>query len=81
MKKTLAFALILTLAAPAFGLGEARAEGFSITQWSARGMALGNGMAGRADDPSAVAYNPARSLCSAPSLSGPRRVSAGNGQI
>ncbi len=59
MKKTLAFALILTLAAPAFGLGEARAEGFSITQWSARGMALGNGMAGRADDPSAVAYNPA----------------------
>ena len=55
MKKTLAFALILTLAAPAFGLGEARAEGFSITQWSARGMALGNGMAGRADDPSAGA--------------------------
>ena len=44
MKKTLALALILTLSAPAFGLGEARAEGFSITQWSARGMALGNGM-------------------------------------
>ena len=59
MKKTLALALILTLSAPAFGLGEARAEGFSITQWSARGMALGNGMVGRADDPSAVAYNPA----------------------
>ncbi len=59
MKKTLAFALILTLAAPAFGLGEARAEGFSITQWSARGMSLGNGLVGRADDPSAVAYNPA----------------------
>lgn len=59
MKKTLAFALILTLAAPAFGPEEARAEGFSITQWSARGMSLGNGMVGRADDPSAVAYNPA----------------------
>ena len=59
MKKTFVFALILTLAAPALGLGEARAEGFSITQWSARGMSLGNGMVGRADDPSAVAYNPA----------------------
>ena len=59
MKKSLVLALILTLAAPAFGLGEARAEGFSITQWSARGMSLGNGLVGRADDPSAVAYNPA----------------------
>lgn len=59
MKKTLAFALILTLAVPVFGLGEARGEGFSITQWSARGMSLGNGLVGRADDPSAVAYNPA----------------------
>ena len=41
----------------------ARAEGFAITEWSARGMALGGGAGGgmvaRADDPSAVAYNPA----------------------
>ena len=52
----------------AFGLvagsvSGAYAEGFVITEWSARGMALGGGAGGgmvaRADDPSAVAYNPA----------------------
>ncbi len=37
----------------------ARAEGFGITEWSARGMALAGGMVARADDASAVAYNPA----------------------
>ena len=52
----------------AFGLvagsvSGAHAEGFAISEWSARGMALGGGAGGgmvaRADDPSAVAYNPA----------------------
>lgn len=37
----------------------AKAEGFSLTQWSARGLALAGGMVGRADDPSAIAYNAA----------------------
>lgn len=35
------------------------AEGFAMTQWSARGLALAGGMVGRADDPSAIAYNAA----------------------
>jgi long-chain fatty acid transport protein len=33
--------------------------GFGIYEWSARGNALGGAMIGKADDPSAVAYNPA----------------------
>ena len=37
----------------------AKAEGFSLTQWSARGLSLAGGMVGRADDPSAIAYNAA----------------------
>lgn len=37
----------------------AQAEGFALTQWSARGLALAGGMVGRADDPSAIAYNAA----------------------
>ncbi|MCP4114543.1 MAG: hypothetical protein GY737_03930 [Desulfobacteraceae bacterium] len=32
---------------------------FALLEWSARGEALGAGMIARADDPSAVAYNPA----------------------
>ena len=35
------------------------AEGFYLMDWSARGMGLAGGMVGRADDPSAVAYNAA----------------------
>lgn len=46
----------LLLAATVTG---ARAEGFGITEWSARGMSLAGGMVARADDASAVAYNPA----------------------
>lgn len=37
----------------------AKAEGFSLTQWSARGLSLAGGMVERADDPSAIAYNAA----------------------
>lgn len=37
----------------------AKAEGFSLTQWSTRGLSLAGGMVGRADDPSAIAYNAA----------------------
>lgn len=37
----------------------ASAAGFALYEWSARGNALGGTLVGRADDPSAVAYNPA----------------------
>ena len=37
----------------------ASAAGFGIYEWSTRGNALGGAMVGRADDPSALAYNPA----------------------
>lgn len=37
----------------------AQAEGFALTQWGAKGLALAGGMVGRADDPSAIAYNAA----------------------
>ena len=39
--------------------GLAQAEGFSLTQWSSRGLALAGGMVARADDPSTLAYNAA----------------------
>lgn len=37
----------------------AHAEGFAITDWSARGLGLAGGMVARANDASALAYNPA----------------------
>lgn len=36
-----------------------QAEGFALSDWGARGTGLAGGMVGRADDPSAVAHNPA----------------------
>jgi|GEM_PF-1298826 len=39
--------------------GQARAAGYALYEFSARGDALGGAMVGRADDPSAIAYNPA----------------------
>lgn len=36
-----------------------KAEGLALTEWSARGQALAGGVLGRADDPSAIAYNAA----------------------
>lgn len=39
--------------------GMAQAEGFHLSEWSARGLGLAGGMVGRADDPSAIAYNAA----------------------
>jgi len=46
---------LLTMAAA----GSASAAGFALYEWSARGNALGGTLVGRADDPSAVAFNPA----------------------
>jgi long-chain fatty acid transport protein len=37
----------------------ANAAGFAIYEWGARGQALSGTLVGRADDPSALAYNPA----------------------
>ncbi len=37
----------------------ALAEGFALTEWSSRGLGLAGGLVGRADDPSAIAYNAA----------------------
>ncbi len=45
--------LILSASTSAF------AEGFAMTEWSARGLSLAGGMVGRADDVSTLAYNPA----------------------
>jgi long-chain fatty acid transport protein len=39
--------------------GTALGAGFALYDFSARGNALGGAMVGRADDPSAIAYNPA----------------------
>jgi len=39
--------------------GSVHAAGFALYEWGARGTALGGTMIGRADDASAVAYNPA----------------------
>ena len=39
--------------------GSALAEGFAMTEWSARGLGLAGGMVARANDPAALAYNAA----------------------
>ena len=49
----LALALVACCAPVAWG------EGFSLNEWSARGVSLAGGMVGRADDVSAIAYNAA----------------------
>lgn len=38
---------------------QAYAEGFALTQWSARGTALSDGLVARGGDPSSIAYNAA----------------------
>ncbi len=53
-KRSIIFLLVfMALAQSAWGAG------FCIYEWSARGNALGGTLIARADDPSAVAYNPA----------------------
>ncbi len=53
--RSLALAALLTLSMT----GSALAEGFAMTEWSARGLSLAGGMVGRADDVSTLAYNAA----------------------
>ncbi|WP_028575221.1 OmpP1/FadL family transporter [Desulfonatronovibrio hydrogenovorans] len=54
--KTLALALVLVVFVQ---VESVNAAGFALYEWGARGTAMGGTMIGRADDPSAVAYNPA----------------------
>jgi long-chain fatty acid transport protein len=49
----------VTLCAGCLGIDLAIAGGFALYEGSARGNALGGGLVGRADDPSALYYNPA----------------------
>lgn len=58
MKRLCTLLLAAGLLLAAF-TGSASAEGFALYEWGARGNALGGSMVGRADDPSAVAFNPA----------------------
>jgi len=51
--------LISAIIMTALGCGTALGAGFALYDWSARGNALGGAMTGRADDPSAIAFNPA----------------------
>ncbi len=52
--------LILAGLAMVPGIGsKAEAAGFAIYEWGSRGNALGGTLIGRADDPSALAWNPA----------------------
>lgn len=51
--------LFLTLCLVLLTASTASAEGFQLMDWGARGLSLANGMIGRADDASAVAYNAA----------------------
>jgi long-chain fatty acid transport protein len=60
MKKRLVFLCLFFGAAFIVASNQAvQAAGFGIYEWGARGMALGGAMVGRADDPSAIAFNPA----------------------
>lgn len=58
MKRLCTLFLAVGMVLSAFS-GSASAEGYALYEWGARGNALGGSMVGRADDPSAVAYNPA----------------------
>jgi len=60
MKATSRFFLLLAIVASVvFSAEVCSASGFALYEGSARGNALGGAMVGRADDPSALFYNPA----------------------
>ena len=58
MKRLFLFCLVGALCLLMFS-ATAFAGGFAVYEWSARGDALGGAMIARADDPSAIVYNPA----------------------
>ena len=51
--------VLLSCALWAVAVAPVWAEGFGLTEWSSRGLSLAGGLVGRADDPSALAYNAA----------------------
>lgn len=51
--------LVIATVATMLACGTALGAGFALYDWGARGNALGGAMTGRADDPSAIAFNPA----------------------
>jgi len=51
--------VLLGMVLALLSVSAASAAGFGIYEWGARGLALGGAMVARADDPSALAYNPA----------------------
>lgn len=51
--------LCITLVLSAVSVSLARAEGFALSEWSARGVSMAGTMVGRANDASALAYNAA----------------------
>jgi len=51
--------LVIATVVTVLACGTALGAGFALYDWSARGNALGGAMTGRADDPSALAFNPA----------------------
>jgi len=51
--------IIAVLLALVINVQSAYSAGFSLYEWGARGTSMGGTLIGRADDPSAVAYNPA----------------------
>ncbi|SMP66135.1 long-chain fatty acid transport protein [Desulfonatronum zhilinae] len=57
ISKFLALGLVLIMGL--LGVGPAYGAGFALYEFGARGTSMGGTMIGRADDPSAVAYNPA----------------------
>lgn len=58
LKKASALALALAMTAT-FTSQSAKAEGFSLQDWSSRGAALAGGLVARGGDAASVAYNPA----------------------
>ncbi|NDV28832.1 OmpP1/FadL family transporter [Desulfovibrio sp. JC010] len=61
-KFTTCFSLLIILMGLAIVPGfssKAEAAGFALYEWGARGNALGGAMVAKADDPSAIAWNPA----------------------
>ncbi|WP_321403715.1 outer membrane protein transport protein [Maridesulfovibrio sp.] len=53
------FIILMGLAIVSGFSNKAEAAGFAIYEWGARGNALGGAMIAKADDPSAIAWNPA----------------------
>lgn len=59
LNKALCAGMLCAIAGMSTMATTAQAEGFALFEWSARANALGGAVVARADDPSAIAFNPA----------------------